>query len=191
MKRAIETYLQEARAMVAGLDAAEIEKAAAQLFDVLWNVGTVFICGNGGSAATASHFANDLNKYCSVPNLPAFRALALTDNVPLLTAVANDMSYASVFVEPLRHWLKAGDLVVGISASGNSNNVLAAIEYANMKGALTLGLCGAPGGQLADLVQVRVIIPSNQIGPQEDGHLLVTHCLSYALRERLVQIATA
>jgi len=147
----------------------------------------VFIMGNGGSASTASHMMNDLNKYASVPGRPRFRALALTDNVPLLTAVGNDQAYAEIFVEPLRNLLQPGDLVILISASGNSPNIVAAAEYARAQGATVIGFCGQPGGRLAQLADCRVIVPSDRIGQQEDGHLILNHALAFALRARLEQ----
>jgi len=181
----IDNYLVELEAVVRSISRAEVAAAAAALLEN-WREGRhVFILGNGGSAATASHMANDLNKFTIVEGQPRFRVMALTDNVPLLTAVGNDLSYADVFVEPLRNWLRPGDLVIGISASGNSPNVIKAVNYAKAQGARVVGFCGHPGGQLAQLADVKVIIPSTQIGHQEDGHMILDHVISLALREAI------
>ncbi len=181
----VDTYLTELEAVVHELSRDEIAAVAKALMAAWRERRRVFIVGNGGSAATAAHMMNDLNKFVSVPGQPRFRALALADNVPLLTAVANDQSYADVFVEPLMNWLEAGDVLVAISASGNSPNVVKAAEYACAHGATVIGLCGRPGGRLAELADLKVIIPSSRIGQQEDGHLIVNHALAFALRARL------
>jgi D-sedoheptulose 7-phosphate isomerase len=128
---------------------------------------------------------NDLCKCTLVDGQPRFRALALTDNVPLLTAIANDVDYAEVFVEQLRTHLSKGDALIAISGSGQSPNVLRAVAFAKEQGALTIGLCGMPGGMLAKLADVRVIFPAERIGQQEDGHLILNHALALALRERI------
>lgn len=183
----IDLYLTELEGVIRDLPRADIEAVAEALLGAWRERRQVFILGNGGSAATASHMMNDLNKYASVPGRRRFRALALTDNVPWLTAVGNDQSYAEVFVEPLENFLQPGDLVIAISASGNSANVVRAAEYARQRGATVIGFCGRPGGRLAALAQLRVIIPSDRIGQQEDGHLILNHALAFALRARLEQ----
>ena len=181
----IDGYLVELEAVIRAISRADVEAVAAALLQNWREHRQVFIIGNGGSAATASHMANDLCKFTIVEGQPRFRAMALTDNVPLLTAVGNDLSYADVFVEPLRNWLQPGDLVIGISASGNSTNVLKAATYAKAQGARVVGFCGAPGGQLAQLADLKVIIPSPHIGHQEDGHMILDHVISLALREAI------
>lgn len=181
----IETYLTELEHVVHELSRPAIGAVAEALL-AAWRAGRhVFLLGNGGSAATAAHMANDLNKYANVPGRRRFRAIALSDNVPLLTAVANDQSYAEVFVEPLINLLEPGDVVVAISASGNSPNVVCAVEYARAHGAQVIGLCGRPGGRLATLADLAVIVPSDRIGQQEDGHLIINHVLAFALRARI------
>ena len=181
----IHNYLVELEAVIRAISRAEVEAVVAALLENWRDRRQVFILGNGGSAATASHMANDLNKFTIVEGQPRFRVMALTDNVPLLTAVGNDLSYADIFVEPLRNWLQPGDLVIGISASGNSPNVLKAVTYAQAQGARVVGFCGQPGGQLAQLADLKVIIPSTKIGPQEDGHMILDHVISLALREAI------
>jgi D-sedoheptulose 7-phosphate isomerase len=183
----IDTYLTELEQVIHALSRAEVDAVADVLMQAWRGRQQVFIAGNGGSASTASHMMNDLNKYVSVEGRPRFRAVALTDNVPFMTAVGNDQQYADIFVEPLKNLLQPGDVVVLISASGNSPNVVAAAEYAHAHGARVVGFCGRPGGRLAQLADHAVIIPSDRIGQQEDGHLILNHALAFALRARLEQ----
>ncbi len=185
----IDSYLTELETVVRKISREEVRAVVDVLFEAWHSCRTVFLIGNGGSAATASHMMNDLNKYTVVGNLPRFRSIALTDNVPLMTAVGNDMSYADVFIEPLKNLLQAQDILIAISASGNSPNVIKAVEYARNYGAKVIGLCGSPGGMLARLADVAVTIPSNRIGQQEDGHMILDHVISAALRERIQQMA--
>ena len=183
----VNQYLTELEDVIHQLSRPDIQAVAEVLFTAWRERRQVFILGNGGSAATASHMMNDLNKYTNVPGRPRFRAIALTDNVPLFTAVGNDQSYAEVFVEPLQNLLQAGDVVIAISASGNSANVVRAMEYAQAQGATVIGFCGRPGGRLAQGANLKVIVPSDRIGQQEDGHLILNHVLAFALRARIEQ----
>lgn len=143
----------------------------------------VFICGNGGSAATASHMANDLNKYTIVSGKRRMRAIALTDNMPVITAWANDVSYESVFREQLANLAQPNDVLIAISASGNSPNVLKALEFARENRLVCIGFTGDKGGRLKELVDICVHIPDNHIGRQEDGHMILDHVISSVLRE--------
>ncbi len=145
----------------------------------------VFVVGNGGSAATASHFACDLSKGTRRDGPPTFHVVSLTDNVPLLTAWANDSGYDRVFSEQLTALARPGDLLVAISASGNSPNVVAAVDAARSCGMAVVGLSGRSGGRLAHLVDVVVNVPSDRIEVVEDAHLIVAHSLCVAVRERL------
>jgi D-sedoheptulose 7-phosphate isomerase len=145
----------------------------------------VFIAGNGGSAATASHWANDLNKGTAVAGQPRFRAIALTDNVPLVTAWANDVAYDRIFVEQLASLFRPGDLLILISGSGNSPNIVAAAQWARERGATVVGLTGGDGGQLRGLVDHCVLAPTHRMEQIEDVHLVVAHALCTALRQRI------
>jgi D-sedoheptulose 7-phosphate isomerase len=145
----------------------------------------VFLMGNGGSGTTASHFACDLNKGVSYGRQKRFRVISLNDNLPILMAYANDVSYEDVFVEQLRNFLRPGDLVVGISGSGNSPNVLKAIAYANSVGAHTIGLCGFNGGKLADMVRTPIIAPVHDMQKAEDVHMILLHAIMQVLCARL------
>jgi D-sedoheptulose 7-phosphate isomerase len=140
--------------------------------------------GNGGSAATATHLVGDLMKAASQGKNPRFRAICLSDNLPTLMAYANDVSYESVFVEPLTNLMDPGDLVVGISGSGNSANVLRAIEYANANGGVTVGLTGYSGGKLRPLVQHRVHVNIDEMQKTEDVHTIVTHVVAQVLCQK-------
>ncbi|MBI5668527.1 MAG: SIS domain-containing protein [Chloroflexi bacterium] len=145
---------------------------------------TVFICGNGGSAATATHFGCDLAKRPIVPGQPRFRVVALTDNNALLTALGNDIGYDAVFAEQLLPLVRPGDVVIGISGSGNSPNVLNAIRVAKDAGAVTIGFCGYDGGRLKLAVDIPVHVPSNVMAMVEDVHLMLEH----AICERLLAL---
>jgi D-sedoheptulose 7-phosphate isomerase len=143
----------------------------------------IYICGNGGSASTASHMASDLNKTAGRKDAWGFRAVSLADNIPVMLAWANDASYEDIFVEQLRNHLESGDVVIGISGSGNSANVLKAIEHANNEGAVTIGLSGFQGGKLAKLAQKSYVVPNNCMMQIEDVHLLIEHLITMTLRD--------
>jgi len=143
----------------------------------------IFILGNGGSAATASHMVNDLNKLTIVDDKPRFKAIALTDNIPLMTAWGNDTAYENIFVEQMLNFLEPDDVVIGISTSGNSSNVVKAIQVASKYGAITIAFTGNNGGQLKDLVDHCIFIPSDHIGHQEDGHMILDHVIANTLKE--------
>jgi len=144
---------------------------------------TIFFFGNGGSASTASHFVVDIGKATIRGDGRRFRCLALVDNVESLTAWANDAEYSKVFSEQLRGLAHPGDVAVGISGSGNSPNVLRAVETARQMGLPTVGLTGMGGGKLKALVDVALVVPSNSMQHIEDVHLLVCHLLTAYLRD--------
>jgi len=150
------------------------------------NRKTVFIMGNGGSGATASHFACDLAKGTIVPDGIRFKVVALTDNMPQILAWANDTSYENVFVEQLKNLMEEGDMVVGISVSGESPNVVKALEYANEHGAKTIAWTGFGGGKLKGVAQKTIIVPSKSMQCCEDVHLILEHLLTSAIREQLL-----
>ncbi|HZY44390.1 MAG TPA: sugar phosphate nucleotidyltransferase [Anaerolineae bacterium] len=149
----------------------------------------VFLLGNGGSAALASHMANDLCKTSIVNDQPRLRAIALTDNVPLLTAWANDNGFEHIFSEQLYNLCQPGDVVIAISCSGNSANVLQALRAARELKARTIGFTGDIGGQLKDLVDVCVFAPAEMIWPQEDVHLILDHVIASILQLWIAAIA--
>jgi D-sedoheptulose 7-phosphate isomerase len=188
---AVDVYLDEMSEVVRRISRADVRAVADALFDAWMRRATTYIVGNGGSAATASHMMNDLNKFTCIAGQPRFRAVALTDNVPLMTAIGNDIDYADIFSEPLRNLVLPGDVVLAISGSGNSPNIVKAMETAKELGAVTIGLCGSPGGRLALAADIRVVIPSTRIGQQEDGHLILNHAIACALHDRIAVLAPA
>lgn len=146
----------------------------------------IFFIGNGGSAATASHFANDLGKGARAAGRAPFRAFSLADNVALVTALANDEGYERIFVAQLEGVLDAGDVVVAISASGNSPNLLRALEYANGRGARTAAVTGFDGGQMRRIagLSVHLETPKGEYGPVEDFHMILDHLVTSFLKMR-------
>jgi D-sedoheptulose 7-phosphate isomerase len=143
----------------------------------------IFIMGNGGSASTASHFVADLAKNTRKEGWPSFRVIGLTDNMAILSAYANDEGYENVFAQQLANLVEPDDLVIAISASGNSPNVLKAVELACQRGAFTIGFTGFSGGILGKLVNINLHVPSNIIEHVEDAHLMLEHLICKALRE--------
>ena len=186
----IERYYRELADLTRVMPAGSIARAGELLLDCHRRGGTVFVLGNGGSAATASHFACDLAKGTRTAGLPAFRVMPLTDNVPLLTAWANDTSFDRVFAEQVAALVRPGDLVVAISVSGDSPNVLAAVEVARELGARTCALSGRSGGRLYRLADLTVRVPSDAIEQVEDAHAIIAHSLCVALRQQLRDLAT-
>jgi D-sedoheptulose 7-phosphate isomerase len=142
---------------------------------------TIFLMGNGGSASTASHIACDLNKGACLHAKKKFRVMALTDNLPTIMAIANDIDYQSIFVEQLKSFARPGDVVMGISGSGNSPNVLRALEYARKSGCATIGVCGYDGGKLKPLVDCCFHVKINDMQIVEDVHLMLGHILMRVL----------
>ncbi|MDT8306165.1 MAG: SIS domain-containing protein [Anaerolineae bacterium] len=144
---------------------------------------TVFIMGNGGSASTASHFVCDLAKNTRVAGWPDFRVIGLADNMALVSAYGNDEGYHNVFARQLAAFVEAGDVVIAISTSGNSPNVLEAVRVAKEAGAFTIGFTGFDGGALAPFVDLDVHVPSDCIEQVEDIHLILEHLMCSVLRE--------
>ena len=187
----VDAYLTQLSRVVEVMPRAQIWSVIHVLLDA-WRRGSrVFLLGNGGSAATASHMANDLNKLAIVPGQPRFKALALTDNIPLMTAWGNDTAYENIFVEQMLNFLEPGDVVLGISASGNSANVLKAMQVARQHGAVTVAFSGRNGGQLKDMVDHCILVPSDHIGHQEDLHMVLDHVIANTLHELIEAEAEA
>ena len=149
------------------------------------NEQQIFVCGNGGSAASASHLANDLGKGASHGRSPRFRVLSLTDNIPWISAVANDYDYGQVFVEQLRNYGRNGDLLLAFSGSGNSPNVINAVLWANRNGIATVGITGRSGGKLAQCARHVIRVDSSHMGRIEEAHFLILHLVSYYFMETL------
>jgi D-sedoheptulose 7-phosphate isomerase len=169
-----------------------IDQIAVELLEAYWSDRTVFVFGNGGSATTASHLACDLSKGATkwLPGTAKrFRVVALTDNLALMTAWANDSNYENVFAEPLRNLVRAGDVVIAISGSGNSPNVLKALEAAKSANATIIGLTGFAGGKMRALCRSCIVIPSDNMEVIEDLHLAVCHSLTTVVRTALCDMA--
>jgi D-sedoheptulose 7-phosphate isomerase len=172
--------------LLEALDTVNLEKVgqAVGLFqDARAQGRRIFVCGNGGSASTASHFACDMVKGASYNRPARFRILALTDSLPTLTAYANDVAYDAVFVEQLKNFAQPGDLFMGISGSGNSSNVLRAMEYAASLGCRTIALTGRDGGKLAPLAELNIQVAAPHMGRIEDAHMVICHMISYYFME--------
>lgn len=161
----------------------DLEKALRLLEEAYYQGHRIFVMGNGGSAATASHFALDLAKNTIMPGAPRLKAISLTDHVPLITAWSNDTHYEHIFEEQLANMIEPGDVVIGISASGNSQNVINAVKLAKKVGASTIGLLGARGGKLKQMVDAYVLAPGQNIEQEEDAHMILAHVITRHMRE--------
>jgi len=183
----VDSYLARLSAAVDALPRDRLELLGEMLFRAYENEKQVFTLGNGGSASTASHMAADLAKNTIGPNMRRFRILSLNDNTSIMTALANDMGYENVFCEQLMNLITAGDLLVVISASGNSENVLKAMSYAQERSAQVVGLLGFDGGRAAAIADLSIIVPSDHYGVIEDAHLIINHIFVDYFRTRLAQ----
>ncbi|MCO5182776.1 MAG: SIS domain-containing protein [Anaerolineae bacterium] len=176
-------YISDLKATLDLLSTAEIDTVIDLLHAARMSKHTIFIVGNGGSASTASHFMCDLAKNTQRPDMPHFRVVALTDNMASFSAYANDEGYDQVFARQLEVLIRPNDIVIAISASGNSPNVLNAIELANQSEARTIGFTGFDGGKLRQIAQNSIHVPSNCIEQVEDIHLMLEHLICTALKQ--------
>lgn len=185
MKNYYLDYFQELENTLNKIDLDNLNKINELLYNALENGKQIFTMGNGGSGSTASHLVCDLNKGVSFNNSRKFRAICLNDNMPTLLAYANDVSYDYVFIEQLKNFMNEGDIVIGFSGSGNSENVLKAVEYANENGEVTVGFSGFDGGELAKIVNYSLIVPINDIQKCEDIHLILCHLIMQTMNNLL------
>lgn len=176
------SYISDMQRTMDRLPIGRIESMAQRLHTARMERKQIFVMGNGGSAATASHMACDLGKNTLAPDYPRIRIHALTDNMPFFSAYGNDCGYESVFAEQLANYVEPDDVVVAISASGNSANVLNAIRLAQQHGAFTIGWSGYDGGKLAHMVDLPLVVPSHNIEQIEDIHMMLSHMVTMALR---------
>jgi len=176
-------YLAHSAEAVGKLSVPAIDAVVDALIRALESERFVYVMGNGGSAANAEHFVNDLGKGESRGFPRRFKILSLTSNLPLLTAWANDADYADVFAEQLRNFVGPGDVAIAISGSGNSRNVLNALELARARGAVTVGLTGYDGGRLKSLCDHCVVVPSDNMQHIEEMHLVVLHAIYSVIRD--------
>jgi D-sedoheptulose 7-phosphate isomerase len=177
------TYVGNLKRTLDALPLELIEATVEQIHLARVNQRQVFIMGNGGSAATASHFACDLGKNTVMAGFPRLRVQSLNDNMAFFSACANDYGYDSVFAEQLTNFIQPEDVVLAISASGNSANVLKAVQVARAGGAFTIGWSGYQGGKLAKMVDLPIVIPSDSIEQIEDIHLMMAHMVTVSVRQ--------
>src|SRR5947209_7096565 len=187
----VSTYFSEVEQMLHAISLPDLHQALDILEEAYHNGHRIFVMGNGGSAATASHFALDLSKNTIMPGAPRVKAISLTDHVPLITAWSNDTAYEHIFAEQLANMIEPGDVVIGISTSGNSVNVINALNLAKQSQASTIGLLGAKGGKIKDIVDVSILAPGQNIEQEEDAHLILAHVITRHMRDVVRSYAEA
>lgn len=185
MKKQIDTYFDKLTKTIQNIDIKEIEKCAEVLLKAYENENNIFICGNGGSASTASHFAADVNKAVSYGLEKRFKIIPLTDNLSTITAYTNDVGYDVVFLEQMKNFFQKGDVIIGISGSGNSKNVLNAVEYVNENGGVSIGWTGFSGGKLKEISTYSINANIDDMQVSEDMHIVFTHLMMKILRKTL------
>jgi D-sedoheptulose 7-phosphate isomerase len=183
----VDDYLDRLRTAIDGLPRDRLDQLAETLLGAYRNDKQVFTIGNGGSSSTASHLAADLSKNTTGANTRRFRITSLNDNAAIVTAIANDLGYENVFVEQLINLIRPGDVLIAVSASGNSLNIVRAIRYAQEQSAHVAALLGFDGGEAAKLADNAIIVPSSDFGIVEDLHLAINHILVEYFRDYLAQ----
>ena len=181
MEFSVSSYFDHLSQMMGELDHASVEHAISLIKTSWTDKKKIIVCGNGGSALTASHYVNDWNKIAYLSTGKPFRGHCLSDNIGLMTAYSNDMSYDDVYREQLKNLMDEGDLVIAVSGSGNSENVVRAINYANESGGVTLAVCGYDGGKIKELAQHSLWIPSFDMQICEDLHFIFGHMVTKSL----------
>lgn len=179
----VRNYLDSLVSLLPRLDEGAITKAVEWLREAADHGRTIYTCGNGGSASIASQMVVDMVKGASFCRTPRFKMIGLTDSISTIMAYANDVAFDAVFVEPLKNFAVEGDVLLAISGSGNSANVLRAVEYANQNGVKTIGLTTSEGGRLKEAAQLPLVVPSDHMGRLEDCFFIITHILCYAFIE--------
>lgn len=182
-KEKIEKYIELEKQVLSKLPVEDISEVMNVLENARINRKRIFIFGNGGSASTASHLECDFNKGISYDQEVKYDIECLSDNVPMMMAIANDIGYDDVFVLPLKNKLKAGDVVIGISGSGNSENVIRAFKYANDVKAETIALTGYSGGKLKKIARYNIHVAVDNMQITEDIHLVLNHMMMYILSD--------
>lgn len=184
-QQAIKAYYDREIAAIQSLDLAALERAVQAIRDAYEREATIYVFGNGGSAATASHFCCDFNKGISDGHAKKFRLVCLSDNTATLMAIANDITYEEVFAYQLRGRLRPTDLVIAISGSGNSANVLRAVEYARSLGTPVVGICGYDGGRLRELADYPMHAAIDDMQIAEDIHMSFDHMMYRVFTEAM------
>jgi D-sedoheptulose 7-phosphate isomerase len=181
-------YISSLQKTISELSIDAIEEVVDILHEARLSKKQIFIMGNGGSASTASHFVCDLAKNIRKEGWPHFKVIGLSDNMAIFSAYANDEGYENVFSQQLENLIQNGDIVIGISASGNSPNVLNAMSVAKKYNAETIGFTGFDGGKLGNMVKYHIHIPNNNYGQIEDIHLVLEHITIHALQDRVEKV---
>lgn len=177
VKKEVKDYLTKIIDTINKLDINEIETIYNLLLQCYKEGRKIYVFGNGGSAATASHLAVDLNKGVSYGLEKRFKVICLNDNIPTILAYSNDLSYDDIFLEQIKNFLEEGELVIGITGSGNSTNVIKAIEYAKQKGAITIAITGYNGGKIKNIAHYTVNANIEDMQISEDIHMVINHLL--------------
>lgn len=181
-------YIEKLQQVLSQLNHEKIEEAVNLLKEAQQTEKTIFVCGNGGSAAIASEFASDLNHGASRELDIPFKAVSLTDNMSLVTALANDEGYEHVFTKQLRNFAEPEDILVAISGSGNSKNVLHAVSYMKKVGGKVIGLTSSEQGELKNMVDSPLLVPETHMGRLEDTFYILTHILTYIFIDKTGQL---
>jgi D-sedoheptulose 7-phosphate isomerase len=180
-----EQYIERLKKVLDAIDGGAFAAMADAILEAYSRGAHIFVMGNGGSGSTASHLACDINKGCCIDLDKKFKTICLNDNMPTMLALANDLSYEAVFEEQLKNFFNSGDLVIGISGSGNSENVLRAVAYAKAHGGKTAGWSGFGGGRLASMVDLAFVVRSHDMQQVEDAHMVLAHMLMQAVHGEL------
>jgi len=178
-----QNYLAGLTDVIQGIDPNSLERAIEAIREARDNDSTIFSCGNGGSASIASQMVVDLVKGGSYGKEKRIKMLGLTDSISTITAYGNDVSYDSIFVEQLRNWARPGDVLIAISGSGNSGNIINTVNYANDLGVTTIACTSGEGGKLRELATIPLLVPSKHMGHLEDCFFVMTHVMCYAFIE--------
>ena len=181
----IDSYLDVLKSLLDSLDRSVLENVTELLFATWKEDRRLILCGNGGSGSTSSHLVCDFQKNIYLDGGKPFEVVALTDSPALLLAWANDTSFENVFAGQARTWVRKNDVLIAISGSGNSRNVLEAVKVANDVGATTIGFCGYDGGQLAEMVTIPIVAERRNMQQVEDVHMILGHILFSALRDKI------
>ena len=181
----IDEYFNKVKDTLNRLDRIKLSQLVTLLHAAYEKERTIFVFGNAGSASTASHFCGDFVKGVSYGKDKRFKMMCLTDNIAAIMAIANDISYEDIFIEQLKNFLKKDDIVIGISGSGNSRNVVKALEFANIIGATTIAFCGYNGGEIKNIASLAVHADINDMEVSEDIHLIIEHCIKQILIKKI------
>lgn len=178
-------YFERLNKTLLNINIEEFEKLEEIIFNAYKNNKTIFIIGNGGSASAATHWSCDFSKGTRVENKRPLKCISLTDNIALITAISNDISYDDVFVEQLKVFFSKGDVLIGISASGNSENIVRALKHCKDNCGTAIAIVGFTGGKCREIADYSVYIPNNEYGIVEDIHIIIDHMVSQKIKKRI------